>query len=395
MPRRSLDDILNEDDEFGLLNVKLGNSSVTTDIDRVRAKFEEINGFIDRYGHVPGEGEKPSVSERSLQISLNSISSNADYFEDLSLIDRHGILSESAISEPPKSLDDIFAEDDDILSTPSDVIFEYKHAQPPKARPDRVSERKQCEEFEQFKPLFDECAADIKSGKRKTRKFANEQEISAGQFFILNGIMVYVAEVHDPHIRNGKRNARLRLIFGNGTEGNNLLRSLATELYKDPHGRRVTDVEAGPLFSEKLDEGDRQTGILYVVKSLSDDPQIKAMEGTLFKIGFTKSRIETRIQNAKDDPTFLMAPVQPVKTYSLYNIDRVKLENLIHKFFGSARLDIEIMNRFGKPVRPREWFLLTVQHIDEAVRRLIDGSITDYRFNQQTGQIEKLPSESH
>lgn len=392
MPKRSLDDIFEEDDELGLLNVRLGSSNVTTDTDRVRAKFEEINGFIDRYGHVPGEGKNPSVSERSLQISLNSISSNPDYLAELSLIDRHGILSESKVVEPPKSLEDIFAEDDDILSTPSDVIFEYKHAQPPKARPDRVSERKQCEEFEQFRPLFDECAADIKSGKRKTREFANEQEISAGQFFILNGIMVYVAEVHDPHIRNGKRNARLRLIFGNGTEGNNLLRSLATELYKDPHGRRVTEKEAGPLFSDKPEEGDTQTGILYVVKSLSDDPQIKDLDGTLFKIGFTKSRIETRVQNAKDDPTFLMAPVQPVKTYSLYNIDRVKLENLIHKFFASACLEIEIKDRFGKTVRPREWFLLTVENIDEAVRRLIDGTITNYRFNGDTGQIEKLPT---
>lgn len=389
MPRPSLDDILNEDDEFELLNVKLSTSSASTDLDRVRGKFEEINSFIDRYGNVPGEGEKPSVSERSLQISLNSISSNSEYAAELVSLDRHGILVDVAVAEAPKSLDDIFAEDDDILSTPSDVIFEYKHAKPQKARPDRVSERKHCEEFDIFKPLFDECAAQIKSGKRNTRPFAREQEISAGQFFILNGIMVYVAEVHDPHIRNGKKNARLRLIFGNGTEGNNLLRSLATELYKDPHGRRVIDNEAGPLFSDEPEEGDNQTGILYVVKSLSNDPQIKNLDGTLFKIGFTKSRIETRIQSAKDDPTFLMAPVQPVKTYSLYNIDRVKLENLIHKFFASACLDIEITDRFGKPVKPREWFLLSVDHIDEAVRRLIDGTITNYHFNAETGQIEQ------
>ncbi len=168
--------------------------------------------------------------------------------------------------------------DDEILSTPSDGIFDFKHARPAKARPDRVSERKICEDFDQFKPLFDGCAQAIQSGKRQTRKFANEQEIDVGQFFILNGVLVYVAEVNDPHIRSGKRNARLRVIFDNGTEGSNLLRSLATELYKDPNGRRVLDTDAGPLFSEEVEDGDVQTGMIYVIKSLSDDPRIKERE---------------------------------------------------------------------------------------------------------------------
>ena len=112
-----------------------------------------------------------------------------------------------------------------------------------------------------------------------------------------------------------KCNARLRVVFDNGTEGQNLLRSLATELYKDPNGRRVMDPDAGPLFTESVEDGDTQTGLIYVVKSMSDDPKIRELDGTLFKIGFTAGAMEVRIQNAKDDPTFLMAPVRPVKTY--------------------------------------------------------------------------------
>ena len=221
----------------------------------------------------------------------------------------------------------------------------------------------------------------MSEGKRKAIPFANEQEIGAGEFFILNGVLVYVAEVGETHIRNGKKNARLRLIFDNGTEGNNLLRSLATELYKDPNGRRVTTTDMGPLFDDKPQDGDTQTGMIYVVKSLSDDPEIRKLDGLLHKIGFTSGKMEVRIQNAKDDPTFLMAAVHPVSTYTLYNIDRVKLEHLLHYFFAEARLNIEITDRFGKKIKPREWFLVRPEVISDAIARLKDGSIVNFRYD--------------
>ena len=202
--------------------------------------------------------------------------------------------------------------------------------------------------------------------------------------------MVYVAEVGETHVRNGKKNARLRLIFDNGTEGNHLLRSLATELYKDPNGRRVTSTDMGPLFEDRPAEGDTQTGMIYVVKSLSADPELRKLDGLLHKIGFTAGKMEIRIQSAKDDPTFLMAPVRPVATYTLYNINKVKLENLLHNFFAEARLDIEITDRFGKKVKPREWFMLPIDVISEAISRRRDGSITDYRFDSKTASLVKL-----
>lgn len=105
------------------------------------------------------------------------------------------------------------------------------------------------------------------------------------------------------------------------------------------------------------------------------------LDGLLHKIGFTSGKMEVRIQNAKDDPTFLMATGHPVTTYTLYNIDRVKLEHLLHDFFAAARLDIEITDRFGKKVRPREWFLLPQPIISEAVARLKDGSIVNFRYD--------------
>lgn len=188
-------------------------------------------------------------------------------------------------------------------------------------------------------------------------------------------------------LRSGKKNARLRVIFDNGTEGNNLLRSLARELYKDPNGRRVTTTDMGPLFDAEPQPGDTATGMIYVVKSLSGDPEIRKLDGLLHKIGFTSGKMEVRIQNAKDDPTFLLAAVHPVATYTLYNIDRVKLEHLLHDFFAGARLDIEITDRFGKKIKPREWFLLSPGIISEAISRLRDGSIVKCRYDAAQSTI--------
>jgi len=377
----TLDNVLADDDE--LLNVKLSTSTASTEEQRILNSFEEINRFIDRFSRKPGDADAPSVTERGLKIKLSGLLNNSAAREMLLPHDRHSLLSSEPAVEA-KSLDDIL-DDDDLLATPSDDIFNLVHARPSVAKTDMVAERQACEDFDDFKPLFDQCVEEINEGKRKTLKFANEQEIAAGEFFILNGVMVYVAEVGETHLRSGKKNARLRLIFDNGTEGNNLLRSLARELYKDPNGRRVSSPDAGPLFDSQAEEGDTQTGMIYVVKSLSDDPEIKKLDGLLHKIGFTAGKMEVRIQTAKDDPTFLMAPVHPVATYTLYNIDKVKLEHLLHGFFADARLDIEITDRFGKKVKPREWFLLPIEVIAEAITRLQDGSIINYRFNSETG----------
>jgi hypothetical protein len=219
MPRQTLDEILSDDSD--LLNVKSGGNVASTEHQRVIDSLEEINRFIDRFNRKPGETDKPTVSERGLQIKLNGLRKDASLRNVLVPHDRHGLLP---AQEPaaPKTLDDIL-DDDDLLSTPQDDIFDLVHVRPPTARPDEVAERQVCKDFDRFKPFFEQCVRELSEGKRKAITFANEQEVEAGEFFILNGVMVYVAEVGETHIRNGKKNARLRLIFDNGTEGNNLL----------------------------------------------------------------------------------------------------------------------------------------------------------------------------
>lgn len=396
---QKLDDILSEEDD--LLKVKPKLSAARSEDAAIAQAFEEICVFVDRHKFAPGEGpsdHKASVTERMLAMRLKTYRDKPDLAASLIDTDRHGLLSMPKQDEqaPPASLDDILDDDDDLLASPAEDIFTMRHARPSATLPEKRSERKPCPEFDKFSPLFNECVADIAAGRRKSLPFAREQEINAGDYFILNGIMAYVAEVRDPHVRNGRKNARLRLIFDNGTEGENLLRSLATELYKDPNGRRISDPEVGPLFGSEpttitvAAPGDRVTGAIYVVRSLSPVPEIKRLEGALFKIGFTTSKVEDRLRGAQEDPTFLMAPVHPVRSWDAINLNANKVENLLHRFFAGARLDIEIMDRFGKPFKPREWFLVPLPVIEQAVQMLLDGSIVRHRYDVNKAAIVKV-----
>jgi hypothetical protein len=137
----------------------------------------------------------------------------------------------------------------------------------------------------------------------------------------------------------GRTDARLRVIFDNGTESNLLMRSLQRALHKDEAGRRITDPTAGPLFATETEEGDLASGVVYVLRSKSDDPYVAEHRNVLHKVGVTGGDVTRRLANARLDPTFLMADVEVVATYELFNINRTRLENLIHRVFGSARLE--------------------------------------------------------
>ena len=186
---------------------------------------------------------------------------------------------------------------------------------------------------------------------------------------------------------HGDIDARLRVIFDNGTESNLLMRSLQRALQQDAAGRRIIDPVAGPLFTDQNEEGDEASGIVYVLRSKSDHPAVAANRDVLHKIGVTGGDIARRIANARLDPTFLMADVEIVATYELYNINRTRLENLIHRIFGPARLDIEIKDRFGQPIVPREWFLVPLFAVDEAIERIREGTITGCIYDPKTARL--------
>jgi len=214
--------------------------------------------------------------------------------------------------------------------------------------------------------------------------------IQKGDFFIVEGQLAYVAEMGEEFTtKYDRKDRRLRVIYDNGTENDVLQRSLQRALHRDATARFITSLEIGPLFSGEPGEDDLAAGTIYVLRSKSDNPTVAAHRDVLHKIGVTGGKVEARIVNASLDPTFLLADVEIVATYTLYNINRVKLENILHRVFASAQLDIEIKDRFGNPVRPREWFLVPLFVVHEVVQRIKDGSITQYVYDPKAARLVK------
>jgi hypothetical protein len=400
-------DFVSENDELGLLEVKVKTSAPTAD-EHLLAKFNEINEFVSLNGKEPIV-DMSNISEFMLSQRLIAIKGNTEQCEALREFDVHNLLQveqEAEIAEPkadylpeavtepvvaPKeieSLDDIFSDDAlGLLDDDAESIFTIRHVPKTIEMPDKIARRKRCANFDRYVDLFKSCHMDLKSGEKVRQKFTGEQQIQKGQFFILNGVMCYVADVGEKEVKKGKVNAKLHLIFENGTESGMLLRSLARELYKDETGGRIL-----PKSEDALDgmlgiqDDDQVTGFIYILKSLSANPDIANIQN-LYKIGYATTSVEKRIANADKEPTYLMAPVHHVSSYKCFNMNAQKFENLLHTFFGQACLDVEVVDREGKFCKPREWFVAPLQAIEMAVQLLINGEIVHYRYDLNSGQV--------
>lgn len=364
--------------------------------ERVIAGFEEIQRFVEQHGRVPQHGEDRDIFERLYAVRLDRLRALPDCRALLEPLDHQGLLS-PATSKPPG-----FAEDGDdaallaelgVSDAGPSAITELRHVRSAeeKRAAEEIANRRKCEDFERFKPLFDQVQKELDAGLRQTRPFELKAEIRPGAWFIVGGQKAYVAaageEFTTPH---GRRDARLRVIFDNGTESDMLMRSLQRALNKDEAGRRILDPVAGPLFADRQGDEDLASGTIYVLRSKSEHPIVAASRELVHKIGVTNMEVEKRIAGARLQPTFLMADVEIVATYELFNINRTRLENLIHRVFEPARLDIEIKDRFGRPVTVREWFLVPLFVIDEAVERIRDGSITAYRYDPSAASLVRI-----
>lgn len=226
------------------------------------------------------------------------------------------------------------------------------------------------------------------NGTRVTRPFELKAEIRPGAFFIVFGQICYVAEMGEVFTNpQGRTDARLRVIFDNGTESGMLMRSLQRQLNEDDAGRRITDPSPGPLFADEAGAGEAETGTIYVLRSKSEHPVVAEHREVMHKIGVTSGLVETRISGAERSSTYLLAGVEVVATYKVYGVNCQKLENLIHKVFAAAQINLSIPDRFGHMVKPREWFLVPLGVIDEAVKRIRDRSILKYQYDPKTGQL--------
>ena len=392
-----------EDDELlAALGIKVEvkkTAKHTAREQRIITGFEEIQKFVKEQGRLPDSGEDKDIFERIYAVRLEQIRKLDESSALLGELDHQNLLSVTT-----KSTMDITEEmdDDELLAQlgveglEEDSITNLKHVKPraEKRAVEEVANRTRCEDFEKFKPLFEAVKNDIDAGVRQTVRFRKDAgftktSLKEKHFIIVGGQIAYIDKIGETiKAPNGHDDARLRVIYDNGTESNILLRSLIRAMYKDETSRFITDPNLGPLFSGESSTDDKESGTIYVLRSLSNHPTVQENRNIVHKIGVTGGDVKKRIANAKKDPTFLMADVEVVATYKLANINRSKLEKVIHKFFGATKLDIEIIDRFGKPVRATEWFLVPLFVIDEVVDKIKDGSIGGYYYDTGTASLK-------
>jgi hypothetical protein len=387
-------------DALGVEVAPLKASSRTAREERIIAGFEDILRFYQTHGRAPLHGEDRDIFERLYAVRLDQLRKLPDAQALLAPLDSPGLLSGAKFQADISDLDEdallaqlgIGAEAGGKPTDQSDItVLRNVRSAAEKRAAEEIADRTRCTDFDTFKPLFDEAGAGLKSGLWVSSLFAKNASIELGDFFIIGGQIAYVAEMNEgTKTKDGRDNPRLRVIFDNHTESNLLLRSLSRSLYPDGNtsvGRRLTRKDDGPLFGNTAEPDDIASGTIYVLRSQSNHPFVTEHRELIHKIGVTGGKVEARIAGADKDATYLLAPVDIVATYKLHNLNRTRLEGIFHRLFGAAQLDLTIEDRFGNPVKPREWFLVPLHVIDEAVKRIQDGSITDLVYDPKTAQL--------
>lgn len=390
-------------DALGVDVAPLKASSRTPREERIIAGFEDILRFHQTHGRAPLHGEGRDIFERLYAVRLEQLRQLPEAHTLLAGLDGPGLLAGSTTASALSGMD---ALDEDALlaalsvdgttddsRTAADItVLRHVRSSTQKRAAEEIADRTPCADFENFAPLFEQMEQALKSGIRKTLRFARDASITSGNCFIVGGQLAYVADVGETlKAPNGESDARLRVIYANGTESNLLRRSLQRALYKDDTGRRLSEPDMGPLFGPLFgaqpEPDDIAAGTIYVLRSLSSHPFVLEHRELIHKIGVTGGKVQARIAGASKDATYLLADVEVVATYKLHNLNRTRLENIFHRVFGAAQLDLTIEDRFGHPVKPREWFLVPLQVIDEAVERIRNGTITEVVYDPKTARL--------
>lgn len=394
-----------DDDELlaalGVEVTPLKAASRTPREERIIAGFEDILRFHQTHGRAPLHGEGRDIFERLYAVRLEQLRKLPEARALLAELDGPGLLSGASGATDVEALDEdallvalgVGMDAGGETADPDDItVLRHVRSSAAKRAAAEIAARTPCPDFDRFQPLFERMKRELDSGVRQIRAFETKalDEIQRGMFFIVGGQTAYVADVGDEfatEFDDRRFDSRLRVVYDNGTESNILQRSLQRALHRDDLARLITDADPGPLFSDSADDDDIESGTIYVLRSLSTHPFIAQHRELIHKIGVTGGRVESRIAAADKDVTYLLAGVEVVATYRLHNLNRTKLENIFHRVFGSAQLDLTIEDRFGQPVKPREWFLVPLNVIDEAVQRIRDGSITDVMYDPKTASL--------
>lgn len=395
------------DEDLELLG-ELGVESEPAPIDsrsareqRIIAGFEEIERFVAEHGRLPQHGENRDIFERLYAVRLDRMRELEECRAVLAPLDTRGLLDGTATEESvPQSDEELLASLGVEAVGNSDLtrLVHVRSRDEIKAA-EEVAQRAACPDFDTFKPLFAQMQRELENGERQSLKYKDNAEIRQGDWFIVEGQKALVAEMGEPFVSDyGRPDRRLRVVYDNATQNELLLRSLQRALNRDKASRRITEPDAArnlSLFADDAndapaDSDESASGTIYVLRSLSEHPFIVEHHMLIHKIGVTSGDVQSRIANAKQDPTFLLADVEIVATFKLTNIRRHKLEALLHKFFRDVRLDMDLVDRFATPVKPREWFFVPLQVIEQVIDKINDSTLDKFRYDIETVSLKPL-----
>lgn len=385
-------DSIFSDDPLGLLEIQLNEDKKerTTADKRLIESFEEINQFYEESGREPKVGS--DIGEFMLASRLQGIRNNPGKVKTLLPFDFHNLLK----CEENKSItvEDILGDDPMNLLVGDDdsSIFNLTHVKKSeRIRPDYVSRRTKCLDFESYAALFQTVHDDLKAGRRKLVEF-KEENLKEGKFFVLRGILLFLEKSDNKEttfeFESGTRirsDGRTRCIFDNGTESTMLYRSLYKALLQD--GFEVSEYQEMEAEHQISDE-DKQNGYIYVLSSLSTNPQI-ANTPDLYKIGCCSGAVSDRIKNAANEPTYLLSDVKIILTARCYNINVFQLEGAIHDFFSKSNISFEVIDKDGNIHHPKEWFIAPLSIIEEAISLIVNNDISKYEYNAEMKLIVK------
>ena len=391
MDKKSVLDEIFSNDPFGMLNTKPSSGYIRDDDDRLVASFNDIVTFYQKMNREPQQGG--GIQEHTLYSRLKAIRENPEKSVKLKEHDKHGLLKYQ--QKEFNSLNDIFNDDSlGLLGDPdSEGLFQLKHVptQDERASADFVAKRRPCKNFAQYESKFKQVQKDLSESKRRLIEF-REELLNPGDFYVHNGILLLLEHVDFEEdvlpYKSGSRlrkDGRTRIIFENGTESNMLYRSLYKSLLANGKAVSENSEKVNERFQEKfgaITDEDKEAGFIYILKSKSEKPEIAEIKN-LYKIGYSKIPVEDRIKSASIEPTYLMADVRIVTAFKCYNMNPQKLELLLHKFFGSACLNVDVFDLKGQRHTPREWFIAPLYVIEQAIHLTISGEIIDFAYDSK------------
>lgn len=382
--KKALDTVLNDP---ALADVKPAKKRPTSS-DRLIAIFQEVSDFYEAKGRLPID----CPEENRLFHRWIGILKKADKIERCRPFDDLGILPQpvQTAEEPQPQYQRELTKDEQLEAILNDPLLadiedgtdlglfdvpEYMRQRlEARKEAEYIGKRRPCEDFDKYAEGFKEIQQGLKSGKYKLTKFSI-RNLNVGGYFVEDGMIGYFAAFENDAVdKYGTRDGRTRIIYENGSESDikfkTLTKNLSVTGYSIQDCSDMTAEELEQCFT--LNDNDVESGTIYVLRSKSTRPEIAAIKD-LYKIGFTVTSVQSRIANAKNEPTYLCADVEVVATWKVYNVKSSTFEALIHKLFAAVQLQVTVDGH-----RPKEWFIVPFRAVEEAVNAVISGKSIEY-----------------